>query len=329
MIKEESPEYTIVYLYNANSSPVGFKYRTPSYAEDVWDEYFYEKNLQGDIVAVYNATGTKLISYTYDAWGRFARTQVLSMPTTAIVNPYLYRGYYYDSDLGFYYLQSRYYDPNTCRFINADSYVSTGQGILGYNMFAYCNNNPVMYVDPAGNVSCTMIQLNHEIVYDEYYQKTPYQRRCVSYYTKYGWIYIYNGSLVDKKLYEDKIVGKYSGNAILVFDARKSNKDSPNMQIWNSHMIDESAKQREILEILVKHDQMYPSYPSWGRTVDSMLVEWDAHNDYYNAQFSIFVDTVFKWTTREQARCVDFDKNAEDFSYYEHFTKPLINKIID
>ena len=61
-------------------------------------------------------------------------------------------GYYYDSDLGFYYLQSRYYDPGVKRFINADGYVSTGQGLLGYNMFAYCGNNPVMYTDPSGHI---------------------------------------------------------------------------------------------------------------------------------------------------------------------------------
>ena len=110
----------IIYIYDANGSPVGFKYRSIGYAEDVWDEYFYEKNLQGDIIAIYSASGAKLYTYAYDAWGKFARTQVYATPTTAIVNPYTYRGYYYDSDLGLYYLQSRYYDPNTCRFINAD-----------------------------------------------------------------------------------------------------------------------------------------------------------------------------------------------------------------
>ena len=151
LIQEESPAHTMVYLYDANGSPVGFKYRTPSYAEDVWDEYFYEKNLFGDIVAVYSASGIKLLSYNYNAWGAISITSYNNaISTTANKNPLKYRGYYYDSDLGFYYLQSRYYDIRTCRFINADGYVSTGQGILGYNMFAYCNNNPVMYVDPTG-----------------------------------------------------------------------------------------------------------------------------------------------------------------------------------
>ncbi len=65
-------------------------------------------------------------------------------------NPLRYRGYYYDRETGFYYLNSRYYDPKIGRFINADSYVSTGQGIVGYNMFAYCGNNPVNASDPMG-----------------------------------------------------------------------------------------------------------------------------------------------------------------------------------
>ncbi len=68
----------------------------------------------------------------------------------ASTNPLRYRGYYYDTETGFYYLQSRYYDPLMHRFINPDSYAGTGQGILGYNMFTYCGNNPVRRVDCTG-----------------------------------------------------------------------------------------------------------------------------------------------------------------------------------
>ena len=136
-----------------NGAPIGFRCREVDYASGIWDVYWYEKNLQGDIVAVYSATGTKLISYEYDAWGNFTTTYHYTGSSTANYNKFTYRGYYYDPDLKMYYLQSRYYDPNTCRFINADGYVSTGQGILGYNMYAYCNNNPVMYVDPTGEFS--------------------------------------------------------------------------------------------------------------------------------------------------------------------------------
>ena len=72
-------------------------------------------------------------------------------------NPLRYRGKYYDSALGMYYLQSRYYDPGIGRFINGDAFVSTGQGLLGYNMFAFCLNNPVMLSDHTGYWGCSSL----------------------------------------------------------------------------------------------------------------------------------------------------------------------------
>ena len=154
MIAEYSDTYTIVFIYDAAGSPIGMRYRSASFASEVWETYWYEKNLQGDIVAIYSNDGVKLISYIYDAWGSFTTTYHNGgASTTAAKNPFKYRGYYYDSDLGLYYLQSRYYDPVTGRFINADGYVSTGQGLIGHNMYAYCNNNPVMFVDPSGNIA--------------------------------------------------------------------------------------------------------------------------------------------------------------------------------
>ena len=139
------------YIYDESGSIAGMRYRTSSYAAGVFDEYYFEKNLQGDVVAIYNASGTKLISYKYDAWGNFTTTYHNGgASTSARYNPFRYRGYYYDDSTGLYYLNTRYYDPSIGRFLSADSYVSTGQGIIGNNMYAYCNNNPVMYVDFGG-----------------------------------------------------------------------------------------------------------------------------------------------------------------------------------
>ena len=138
-----------------SGSPVGMQYRTTSYAAHVFDTFYFEKNLQGDIIAVYNADGDKIGSYTYDAWGN-CTVSVVSGNTTLennivrTLNPFRYRGYYYDTETGLYYLQSRYYNPAWGRFLNADGYVSTGQGLLGFNMYAYCNNNPVMNIDISG-----------------------------------------------------------------------------------------------------------------------------------------------------------------------------------
>ena len=92
------------------------------------------------------------IQYTYSAYGRMyiENTGADLGMLISDVNTLTFKSYSYDSDLGMYYLGSRWYDPEVCRFINADSYVSTGQGITGYNMFAYCGNNPVNRVDPDG-----------------------------------------------------------------------------------------------------------------------------------------------------------------------------------
>ena len=110
--------------------------------------YYYVLNLQGDVVKLVDVSGAEVASYEYDAWGN-----VLSQSgSMAGVNPLRFRGYYHDSETGFYYLQSRYYDPVYHRFINADSYGSTGQGFVGTNMFAYCNNNPAIFVDNGGTV---------------------------------------------------------------------------------------------------------------------------------------------------------------------------------
>ena len=110
--------------------------------------YYNESmNLQGDVVMLLDASGNTVAEYSYDAWGK-----VLSESgTLASTNPLRYRGYYYDKETKLYYLQSRYYDPQIGRFINADGLASTGQGILGCNMFAYCGNEPVGGSDPSGD----------------------------------------------------------------------------------------------------------------------------------------------------------------------------------
>ena len=114
--------------------------------------YLYRTNIQGDVVGVYATDGTLLISYIYDAWGNFQEITHTSSQDTAIASslPFRYRSYYYDTELGMYYLNTRYYDPAIGRFINADGAVSTGQGLLGNNMYSYCGNNPVSRKDPNG-----------------------------------------------------------------------------------------------------------------------------------------------------------------------------------
>ena len=123
-------------------------YRKNSYGATVFDRYFFEKDLFGNIVAVYNDSGTKVASYCYDAWGNC--TVLTNVNGIGAMNPFRYRGYYLDTETNLYYLQSRYYDSYVGRFINADGQLNGG--LLGYNLFAYCENNPVMYIDPTGEL---------------------------------------------------------------------------------------------------------------------------------------------------------------------------------
>ena len=130
---------TIDFVYDENNQPLAMKYNNTL--------YYYVLNAQGDVVRIVNSSRSVVASYTYDPWGKI----ISSSGTLADINPLRYRGYYYDSETGFYYLQSRYYDPEIGRFINADSYASTdATGLLSTNMFAYCENDPVNGSDPNG-----------------------------------------------------------------------------------------------------------------------------------------------------------------------------------
>jgi len=105
--------------------------------------YYYLVNLQGDVMGIVDSTGNIVVGYTYDAWGKLLSTTGMMASTLGTLNPLRYRGYVYDTENGLYTLQNRYYNPEIGRFINADSFTSPGQGLLGNNMFAYCGNSPV------------------------------------------------------------------------------------------------------------------------------------------------------------------------------------------
>ena len=132
------------FIYDESGRPFALKYSTNGTS---FQTYYYVLNLQGDVVKLIQANGHVVAQYTYDAWGKILD----SGGNLAEINPLRYRGYYYDNETGFYYLQSRYYDPANRRFISADVYASTGQGFVGTNMFAYCVNNPVFLTDEDGN----------------------------------------------------------------------------------------------------------------------------------------------------------------------------------
>ena len=140
---------TIVFLYD-ESSIIGMV-RT---ASGVTNAYYFQRNLQGDIVAIYDTNGTKIVEYTYDAWGNCTINSTTTNYVVAHANPIRYRGYYYDEDTNLYYLNARYYSPEFRRFISPDdtSYLNP-ENVNGLNLYCYCNNDPVNYADPSGHES--------------------------------------------------------------------------------------------------------------------------------------------------------------------------------
>ena len=136
-----------MWYHDQNGVPTAF--RLDENGTQTW--YAYETNVQGDVTGIRTTDGTQVVSYTYDAWGRC--TVSGSQPALGALNPLRYRGYYYDAETELYYVTSRYYDPDTGRFINADipeTLTADFENMTQYNLFAYCFNNPVNMSDETG-----------------------------------------------------------------------------------------------------------------------------------------------------------------------------------
>ena len=150
------------YSYDANGILYNVRYTLTDGGTEY--SYYYTHNSRGDIVGIYNGAGELKAHYEYDAWGNVISItdnngNAITNPNhVGNLNPFRYRGYYQDTETGLYYLMSRYYDAVTHRFINADGYFQSGTSILDANTFAYCKNNPIMYMDKYGDKSVYDLQ---------------------------------------------------------------------------------------------------------------------------------------------------------------------------
>ena len=133
------------FFYDDAGDLLGFKYGG--------NNYYYIRNLQNDIIGILDSAGTQVVSYVYDSWGKLTSISGSAKDTIGVKNPFRYRGYYYDTESGLYYLNSRYYDAEIGRFVNSDATT----GIVGehqtHNVYAYCFNNPVNFADSTGYIA--------------------------------------------------------------------------------------------------------------------------------------------------------------------------------
>jgi RHS repeat-associated protein len=181
--------------------------------------YYYVRNLQGDVVGIYDNFGVVVVKYSYDAWGNVLDIWDVSGYNVGAINPIRYRGYYFDGETGYYYCQSRYYNPVWCRWISADVFLDTQDGILSTNMYAYCQNDSVNCVDPTGMATWwqkiganSPNEIHNQVVYfyQSYFKSkgmTSYANRRINYnYGGHGFadLLTYDASTETAKVWEVK-----------------------------------------------------------------------------------------------------------------------------
>ena len=193
LIAEKTDNATLFFYYDTENSPVALSYNGKM--------FYYVKNLQGDIVKILDEDGNEKANYVYNAWGN-----ILSQSNDELssINPLRYRGYVYDEDTAMYYLQTRYYDPFTGRFINADNTVFIGSSgtAIGDNIFTYCENDPVNNVDYTGQwfyslkkyydynfkkymIISPILWYNFLESYEKLCKRNKYNKNCIGKYSSY------------------------------------------------------------------------------------------------------------------------------------------------
>jgi RHS repeat-associated protein len=156
---------TAHYYYDSNGNMIAYRRNNGAVVYFYYDsqgnvtsmsfegtKYFFIKNIQGDVEKIVTHQGNVAVTYKYDAWGKLISKTDNTVYGIGELNPFRYRGYIYDDETGLYYLKSRYYDPITGRFLNADDtdFIAVSEKALGTNIFSYCENNPISYKDSDG-----------------------------------------------------------------------------------------------------------------------------------------------------------------------------------
>ena len=299
---------TLDFFYDESGRPFAFNY-TPEGSTP--NTYYYILNLQGDVVQIIDEGGVLQAEYVYSPWGEIISAE----GDLAEINPLRYRGYYYDSETGFYYLQSRYYDPANRRFINADCYTCTNNSNeIACNMFTYCYNNPIIYHDSCGTEPVETIDIYGNgsaycYVYEYSYSGNMSGILGTSsnvQVSESGKLYIYKG--VTQDYFEDSSntpEGFRAGVDFMVGDFIESSKNNPNLQVRDSYRCTMKSQMKAITSILLE----YAEGTEWKRTQDSLITEWREHNRY-------------AWASA-RAKHVDFDNKEEGKGFFYFLGKAM------
>ena len=246
---------TLNFFYDGEGRPTYFTYGVFT--------YYYVTNLQGDVIAILDSTGTVVVNYHYDAYGVMLQTGGTMATTLGTLNPLTYRGYVYDHETGLYYLQSRYYNPSIRQFISPDAFVSTGQGYLGYNMFAYCGNNPVNNYDPEGT---------YYVSFEDRFKPVRTGGRRAPFYSQAKKKYNAETVSVYERGSEGIVQKEINAEVYYLGDGRT------NIHISGSLQVKSKAEQNAVLDVIM--DSPLYDEETFG-TIDFMWAQWEAHNLSY------------------------------------------------
>ena len=307
VLAQKTGNNTVWYYYDCNGTREALEYGG--------QVYYYLYNAQGDVMALYDNDLNIVTEYTYDSWGKLLSVTGSLAETVGKANPFRYRGYYYDTETELYYLNSRYYDPEIGRFINADGYVSTGQGVLGNNMFTYCGNNPIIKFDFTGNgwllatliVVAATVLIAHVVAIKKINNSAanPVEKKLAKkdYFAAYK---------VDKsRKIADKYTDKYYGKGAHKADNNQANAFRHAM--WSAVMTDKIGK-KKARKFATAHE-MVKNFKEWQENC-----EMDLFNNALGRQiaeenegkgYDVFAEKIHEAINDGKAVVIEWDSNLD------------------
>ena len=306
IVIEKHKNYMLYFLRDDSNSLLGFTYQG--------NTYYYKKNAFDDIIGIYDSNYKEVCTYSYDAYGNILSIKystgkdITDTSNVALINPFRYGSYYYDTETGLYYLNSRYYSPKMGRFINCDGLIGSSKTVIGYNLYTYCNNNFICYRDAFGSKGIL------GYIYDMVTSKVRETIFNVSHLVGYAWEKPISGNMLSAAL-------------------EKSNIDAYKYKDTKRQLIEKLAQSIEVKEIIKKNVSITSGNTFKERGETEFISDSDL---YYSVQHARYTVSGLKqnnyWIVQVRISDVydftEWRKNidrlgdiANDFGYILQFTK--------